>query len=150
MSGPRSTAEAKALLVSAQDTGPTVIFGSGYGNGFQQQPLPVKDANGETVLFVVAVPPRGASEELLMAFSARATTNVRGRCFLCDAASGLDLGGDVLAGAVVGHSTVLHEEDCPAGDDLILAAVRAHWATPRNAPCPCGSGKKFKMCHLNP
>ena len=20
-------------------------------------------------------------------------------------------------------------------------------ATPRNAPCPCGSGKKFKMCH---
>jgi preprotein translocase subunit SecA len=22
------------------------------------------------------------------------------------------------------------------------------WAkTPRNAPCPCGSGKKFKHCH---
>ncbi|MFM9112092.1 MAG: SEC-C metal-binding domain-containing protein [Actinomycetota bacterium] len=20
-------------------------------------------------------------------------------------------------------------------------------ATPRNAPCPCGSGKKYKMCH---
>jgi preprotein translocase subunit SecA len=20
-------------------------------------------------------------------------------------------------------------------------------ATPRNAPCPCGSGKKFKHCH---
>ncbi len=20
-------------------------------------------------------------------------------------------------------------------------------ATPKNAPCPCGSGKKFKMCH---
>jgi preprotein translocase subunit SecA len=20
-------------------------------------------------------------------------------------------------------------------------------STPRNAPCPCGSGKKFKMCH---
>jgi len=20
-------------------------------------------------------------------------------------------------------------------------------ATPRNAPCPCGSGKKFKLCH---
>ena len=19
--------------------------------------------------------------------------------------------------------------------------------TPRNAPCPCGSGKKYKMCH---
>ncbi|NDA54110.1 MAG: hypothetical protein EBX87_03950 [Actinobacteria bacterium] len=19
--------------------------------------------------------------------------------------------------------------------------------TPRNAPCPCGSGKKYKLCH---
>jgi preprotein translocase subunit SecA len=27
-------------------------------------------------------------------------------------------------------------------------AVRAPWAgTPRNAPCPCGSGRKFKHCH---
>jgi len=26
--------------------------------------------------------------------------------------------------------------------------VRDEWSkTPRNAPCPCGSGKKFKMCH---
>jgi len=29
-----------------------------------------------------------------------------------------------------------------------LAAPRAPWAgTPRNAACPCGSGKKFKHCH---
>jgi preprotein translocase subunit SecA len=28
------------------------------------------------------------------------------------------------------------------------AAVQAPWAgTPRNAACPCGSGKKFKHCH---
>jgi preprotein translocase subunit SecA len=28
------------------------------------------------------------------------------------------------------------------------AAPRSPWAgTPRNAPCPCGSGKKFKHCH---
>jgi preprotein translocase subunit SecA len=28
------------------------------------------------------------------------------------------------------------------------AAVAAPWAkTPRNAPCPCGSGKKYKHCH---
>jgi preprotein translocase subunit SecA len=28
------------------------------------------------------------------------------------------------------------------------AAARSPWAgTPRNAPCPCGSGKKFKHCH---
>ena len=26
--------------------------------------------------------------------------------------------------------------------------VRSEWdKTPRNAPCPCGSGKKFKLCH---
>jgi preprotein translocase subunit SecA len=26
--------------------------------------------------------------------------------------------------------------------------VRSEWEkTPRNAPCPCGSGKKFKLCH---
>ena len=26
--------------------------------------------------------------------------------------------------------------------------VKDEWAkTPRNAPCPCGSGKKFKLCH---
>jgi preprotein translocase subunit SecA len=26
--------------------------------------------------------------------------------------------------------------------------VKDDWSkTPRNAPCPCGSGKKFKMCH---
>jgi preprotein translocase subunit SecA len=27
-------------------------------------------------------------------------------------------------------------------------AVASPWAkTPRNAPCPCGSGKKYKHCH---
>ncbi len=29
--------------------------------------------------------------------------------------------------------------------------VKDEWAaTPRNAPCPCGSGKKFKQCHGKP
>ena len=29
--------------------------------------------------------------------------------------------------------------------------VKDEWSkTPRNAPCPCGSGKKFKMCHGAP
>ena len=28
------------------------------------------------------------------------------------------------------------------------ARVKSDWdKTPRNAPCPCGSGKKFKLCH---
>jgi preprotein translocase subunit SecA len=26
--------------------------------------------------------------------------------------------------------------------------VKSEWEkTPRNAPCPCGSGKKYKICH---
>jgi preprotein translocase subunit SecA len=26
--------------------------------------------------------------------------------------------------------------------------VKDEWSkTPRNAPCPCGSGRKFKLCH---
>jgi preprotein translocase subunit SecA len=29
-----------------------------------------------------------------------------------------------------------------------VPVVKSEWdKTPRNAPCPCGSGKKFKMCH---
>jgi preprotein translocase subunit SecA len=45
----------------------------------------------------------------------------------------------------------------PAGPRLAVAPYRAEeidpnrpetWvATPRNAPCPCGSGKKYKYCH---
>jgi preprotein translocase subunit SecA len=34
------------------------------------------------------------------------------------------------------------------GEPQRLAGPRAPWAgTPRNAPCPCGSGRKFKHCH---
>ncbi|MET0145448.1 MAG: preprotein translocase subunit SecA [Ilumatobacteraceae bacterium] len=34
----------------------------------------------------------------------------------------------------------------PAGKQETV--VKDEWSkTPRNAPCPCGSGKKFKMCH---
>ena len=33
--------------------------------------------------------------------------------------------------------------------DVVQApVVKSEWdKTPRNAPCPCGSGKKFKQCH---
>jgi preprotein translocase subunit SecA len=32
--------------------------------------------------------------------------------------------------------------------DTMTPTVRSEWdKTPRNAPCPCGSGKKFKLCH---
>ena len=36
----------------------------------------------------------------------------------------------------------------PAAPEPMAPVVRSEWdKTPRNAPCPCGSGKKFKMCH---
>ena len=36
----------------------------------------------------------------------------------------------------------------PARGDVVASDDPATWrATPRNAPCPCGSGKKFKHCH---
>jgi preprotein translocase subunit SecA len=33
-------------------------------------------------------------------------------------------------------------------EQVNVPVVKSEWdKTPRNAPCPCGSGKKFKMCH---
>ncbi len=36
-----------------------------------------------------------------------------------------------------------------AEDEIVnTPVVKSEWdKTPRNAPCPCGSGKKFKNCH---
>ncbi|MGH7072663.1 MAG: preprotein translocase subunit SecA, partial [Stellaceae bacterium] len=34
-----------------------------------------------------------------------------------------------------------------AADAAIVAAAAPFARTPRNAPCPCGSGKKYKHCH---
>ncbi|HZK91533.1 MAG TPA: preprotein translocase subunit SecA [Stellaceae bacterium] len=40
-----------------------------------------------------------------------------------------------------------HPGDPPRGGGQ-FAGPRAPWAgTPRNSPCPCGSGRKFKHCH---
>ncbi|MFN8040221.1 MAG: preprotein translocase subunit SecA [Acidimicrobiales bacterium] len=36
----------------------------------------------------------------------------------------------------------------PAEEVVQQPVVKSEWdKTPRNAPCPCGSGKKFKQCH---
>jgi preprotein translocase subunit SecA len=36
----------------------------------------------------------------------------------------------------------------PGGQPEGRSSIPAEWAkTPRNATCPCGSGKKFKQCH---
>jgi len=40
------------------------------------------------------------------------------------------------------------EAVAPAAPVKQMPVVNDEWSkTPRNAPCPCGSGKKFKMCH---
>ncbi len=42
------------------------------------------------------------------------------------------------------------EDGAPAASAPVKqqTVVRSEWdKTPRNAPCPCGSGKKFKQCH---
>jgi preprotein translocase subunit SecA len=39
----------------------------------------------------------------------------------------------------------------PAEPEAAQPVVKSDWdKTPRNAPCPCGSGKKFKKCHGAP
>ncbi len=36
----------------------------------------------------------------------------------------------------------------PAAPTKQQTVVKDEWEkTPRNAPCPCGSGKKYKQCH---
>ena len=41
----------------------------------------------------------------------------------------------------------LDERDVSAGRTTAVLSEEQMATTPRNAPCPCGSGKKFKMCH---
>ena len=35
------------------------------------------------------------------------------------------------------------------GSDSAPAPIRSSKEVGRNDPCPCGSGKKYKRCHLN-
>ena len=42
-------------------------------------------------------------------------------------------------------ATSVASRETPSGNQPV---VKSEWdKTPRNAPCPCGSGKKFKLCH---
>jgi preprotein translocase subunit SecA len=48
------------------------------------------------------------------------------------------------------ETEVLTPGGAVAVDDgpVVAQVVKSEWdKTPRNAPCPCGSGKKFKLCH---
>jgi preprotein translocase subunit SecA len=50
-----------------------------------------------------------------------------------------------FAAAAAGDEGAVPAAPAPAKQQTV---VKDEWSkTPRNAPCPCGSGKKFKMCH---
>jgi len=52
------------------------------------------------------------------------------------------------AAAAAGEIPAEAAPAAPAGPAKQQTVVKDEWSkTPRNAPCPCGSGKKFKMCH---
>ena len=59
-------------------------------------------------------------------------------------ALGSGAAGEVDAAAVA-QLEAARAQAAPAKQQTV---VKDEWSkTPRNAPCPCGSGKKFKMCH---
>jgi preprotein translocase subunit SecA len=59
-------------------------------------------------------------------------------------------GGGSMAAAAA-HVPVVEQGEAPPQpeeEQVNVPVVKSEWdKTPRNAPCPCGSGKKFKMCH---
>ncbi len=49
---------------------------------------------------------------------------------------------------VAAAETAVEQRAAAADEPAQQPVVRTEWEkTPRNAPCPCGSGKKFKLCH---
>jgi preprotein translocase subunit SecA len=54
-------------------------------------------------------------------------------------------GGLALAEPVV-QAAAIHQS-LSAASQVDPAHPETWAATPRNAPCPCGSGKKYKYCH---
>ena len=66
--------------------------------------------------------------------------------------SAAELGGNGFAAAAqagpIDVDEVAAPEAVPERPVKQQTVVKDEWSkTPRNAPCPCGSGKKFKMCH---
>jgi preprotein translocase subunit SecA len=51
----------------------------------------------------------------------------------------------VLEGAVAGPPVLISTQ--PRTETLVSDDPTTWANTPRNAPCPCGSGKKYKHCH---
>jgi preprotein translocase subunit SecA len=69
-----------------------------------------------------------------------------------DPSSGRSLaaGPAAVAAAAAAAAAAQQGEAPPQAEEeqVNVPVVKSEWdKTPRNAPCPCGSGKKFKMCH---
>jgi hypothetical protein len=107
----QGAARTRAILADTDPKAPgLVMFGSGKGDGTLHHPIVV-----DRVMYLVAVPPAGASDNLLWAYSARATASVTGSCPICGA------GRHVRTSRLEFH----HEADCPAGDNNLVAGVQA-------------------------
>ena len=112
----RVTAAAKLRALTANAPEPeVVIFGSGKGDGTLVMPI----TRGKA-LFLVLVPPAGASGELLLAYSARATASISGECPACGATRHSSNGAHKRDRLVVEH-----EDWCSASDAGLLALRRA-------------------------
>ena len=58
-----------------------------------------------------------------------------------------------LAAAGTGQAVAQAEAEAagsPSGDGGVMVQQAISEKVPRNAPCPCGSGKKYKQCHGRP
>jgi preprotein translocase subunit SecA len=65
-----------------------------------------------------------------------------------DSASG---GGSMAAAAASSPAAAPAGTPVGGAQATMTPTVKTDWdKTPRNAPCPCGSGKKFKLCHGRP
>lgn len=106
----------KAITAALAENGPArIIFGSGTGDTIGAAFLPVDTMAGR-VLVQILTPPRWASDELLMAFSDRATANIAGRCPRCLAVASIHPD-------ATGHQSFAHESGCSASDDVLLSMV---------------------------
>ena len=65
--------------------------------------------------------------------------------------------GETVAPVVAGPAPMSHAEGkVPANKRPKSEELKTPWSdgrtfpgTPKNAQCPCGSGRKYKMCHAN-
>jgi preprotein translocase subunit SecA len=95
------------------------------------------------------VPPAPAPEPIVepALFAAQPEPIVQGLTYSApdDSAAGGGLSPAVAATAVADGPPAAPMPDAPVAN---VPVVKSDWdKTPRNAPCPCGSGKKFKLCH---